>query len=212
VRLSSTASLGGALAEDGDRGKNGDEPRTRTPIKHLIYILGENRSFDNVFGVYQPRHGQTIAKLLSKGIVNVDGPRIPLIVVSPFATGGKVVHSYSDQASVLKFIERNWRLEPLSERSRDNLPNPESEATIPTSRGTRRRSATSSTCSISTAIATAITMIMATTIDAVSSDDRKGRQGRGKSAAFSEFPLLAGEGGAHAAKPHGRVRGRAAPA
>jgi phospholipase C len=56
-----------------------------------------------------------------------DGPRIPLIVVSRFATGGRVVHSYSDQVSVLKFIERNWRLERISERSRDNLPNPRSD-------------------------------------------------------------------------------------
>jgi phospholipase C len=53
-----------------------------------------------------------------------DGPRIPLVMVSPFSTGGVVVHSYSDQASVLKFIERNWRLEPLTARSRDRLPNP----------------------------------------------------------------------------------------
>jgi phospholipase C len=28
------------------------------------------------------------------------------------------------QPSVLKFIERNWRLDPLTGRSRDNLPNP----------------------------------------------------------------------------------------
>jgi phospholipase C len=53
-----------------------------------------------------------------------DGPRIPLLVISPFSTGGRVVHSYTDQASVLKFIERNWHLDPLSHRSRDNLPNP----------------------------------------------------------------------------------------
>jgi phospholipase C len=53
-----------------------------------------------------------------------DGPRIPLIVVSPHAQGGKIVHSYTDHASVLKFIERNWGLSPLTARSRDNLPNP----------------------------------------------------------------------------------------
>jgi phospholipase C len=53
-----------------------------------------------------------------------DGPRIPLIVVSPFSRGGKVVHSYNDHASILKFIERNWNLAPLTGRSRDNLPNP----------------------------------------------------------------------------------------
>ena len=34
------------------------------------------------------------------------------------------MHSYNDHASVVKFIERNWGLKPLTERSRDNLPNP----------------------------------------------------------------------------------------
>jgi phospholipase C len=53
-----------------------------------------------------------------------DGPRIPLVVVSPYSTGGHVVHSYNDHASILKFIERNWYLAPLTGRSRDNLPNP----------------------------------------------------------------------------------------
>ncbi len=46
---------------------------TLTPIKHVIVIVGENRSFDHVFGTYQPRAGQTISNLLSKGIVNADG-------------------------------------------------------------------------------------------------------------------------------------------
>jgi phospholipase C len=53
-----------------------------------------------------------------------DGPRIPMIVVSPFSTGGHVSHTYADHVSVLKFIERNWRLTPLTNRSRDNFPNP----------------------------------------------------------------------------------------
>jgi phospholipase C len=53
-----------------------------------------------------------------------DGPRAPLIAVSPFSQGGRVVHSYTDHVSILKFIERNWRLGPLTARSRDNLPNP----------------------------------------------------------------------------------------
>jgi phospholipase C len=47
-----------------------------------------------------------------------------MIVVSPFSHGGKVAHSYTDHVSILKFIERNWRLTPLTARSRDNLPNP----------------------------------------------------------------------------------------
>ena len=53
-----------------------------------------------------------------------DGPRIPLLVLSPYSTGGKVNHSYGDHVSLLKFIERNWHLPPLTDRSRDNFPNP----------------------------------------------------------------------------------------
>jgi len=53
-----------------------------------------------------------------------DGPRIPLIAVSPFTRGGHISHTYSDHVSILKFIERNWGLKPLTHRSRDNFPNP----------------------------------------------------------------------------------------
>ena len=53
-----------------------------------------------------------------------DGPRIPLIVISPFSKGGHINHTYTDHVSILKFIERNWRLKPLTETSRDNFPNP----------------------------------------------------------------------------------------
>src|ERR1035438_3537538 len=60
-----------------------------------------------------------------------DGPRIPLIVVSPFAKRGYVDHTYGDHASLLKFIEKNWGLKPLSARSRDSLPNPMSAPNAP---------------------------------------------------------------------------------
>lgn len=53
-----------------------------------------------------------------------DGPRIPMIVVSPYSAGGHVSHVYGDHASVPKFIEANWGLPTISNRSRDNLPNP----------------------------------------------------------------------------------------
>jgi|HubBroStandDraft_2_1064218.scaffolds.fasta_scaffold45868_1 phospholipase C len=53
-----------------------------------------------------------------------DGTRIPLITVSPYATGGHISHNYSDHVSILKFVEKNWGLPPITGRSRDNLPNP----------------------------------------------------------------------------------------
>jgi phospholipase C len=60
-----------------------------------------------------------------------DGPRIPMLILSPYSTGGKVYHNYGDHVSLLKFIERNWGLQPLTNRSRDNLPNPASAKNNP---------------------------------------------------------------------------------
>jgi phospholipase C len=53
-----------------------------------------------------------------------DGTRIPMIVVSPYSTGGHISHTYTDHVSVLKFIEANWTVPRITKRSRDNLPNP----------------------------------------------------------------------------------------
>jgi len=53
-----------------------------------------------------------------------DGTRIPMIVVSPYSKGGHISHTYTDHVSVLKFIEANWSVPPVTKRSRDNLPNP----------------------------------------------------------------------------------------
>jgi phospholipase C len=53
------------------------------------------------------------------------GPRIPMIAVSPFSRGGHISHVYNEHSSFVKFVERNWELGgTLSNRSRDNLPNP----------------------------------------------------------------------------------------
>ena len=54
------------------------------------------------------------------------GPRIPMIAVSNFSRGGHISHVYSEHSSFVKFIERNWMLNTtLSDRSRDNLHNPQ---------------------------------------------------------------------------------------
>jgi phospholipase C len=60
-----------------------------------------------------------------------DGTRIPMIVVSPYSIGGHISHSYNDHVSFLKFVEKNWQLRPLTQRSRDNLPNPIAEPINP---------------------------------------------------------------------------------
>src|ERR1700730_7306375 len=54
-------------------GDNTNGRRTESPIKHVIIIMGENRTFDHVFATYEPRHGERVDNLLSKGIINKDG-------------------------------------------------------------------------------------------------------------------------------------------
>jgi phospholipase C len=36
------------------------------------------------------------------------GPRLPLLVISPFAKQNFVDHTVTDQSSILRFIEDNW--------------------------------------------------------------------------------------------------------
>src|SRR3974390_191645 len=58
-----------ARADDDDHhGK-----RTKTPIKHVIVIVGENRTFDHIFATYEPKHGESVRNLLSDGIIKKDG-------------------------------------------------------------------------------------------------------------------------------------------
>ena len=40
------------------------------------------------------------------------GPRLPLLVISPWAKHNSVAHTPSDQSSILKFIEDNWLTGP----------------------------------------------------------------------------------------------------
>ena len=47
------------------------------------------------------------------------GPRIPLLVISPFALRNFVSNSLADQSSVVKFIEYNWGLPPLGNGAQD---------------------------------------------------------------------------------------------
>jgi phospholipase C len=53
-----------------------------------------------------------------------DGTRIIFLVVSPYTKPGHISHDYADHVSILKFIERNWGLDTVTNRSRDNFPNP----------------------------------------------------------------------------------------
>lgn len=47
--------------------------KTRAPIKRVIVIIGENRTFDHVFATYKPQHGEKVDNLLSKRIITEGG-------------------------------------------------------------------------------------------------------------------------------------------
>jgi len=49
-----------------------ETPKTASPIKHVIIIVGENRTFDHVFATYKPTNGQTVDNLLSRKIIKPD--------------------------------------------------------------------------------------------------------------------------------------------
>jgi acid phosphatase len=72
---------------------------TATPIEHVIVIVGENHTFDNLFGTYKPKAGQTIDNLLSKGIVNADGTPGPHFKRAEQRIGRDEVHYNAETAS-----------------------------------------------------------------------------------------------------------------
>ena len=44
------------------------------------------------------------------------GPRVPALLISPYAKTGYIDHTVLDFTSMLKFIEQNWNIAPLAER------------------------------------------------------------------------------------------------
>jgi len=74
------------LAYAGPDQKNPGVPPA-TPIKHLIVLIGENRTFDHVFASYSAKNGQTVGNLLAKGIIDQNGAPGPNSAV---ATQNKV--------------------------------------------------------------------------------------------------------------------------
>src|ERR1700726_4394788 len=73
-----------------------DKIKTAWPIKHVIIIVGENRSFDHVVATFKPSvPGEPVSNRLPKEIINADGspgPKFSLAhqfrIVSP-PNGGR---------------------------------------------------------------------------------------------------------------------------
>lgn len=58
--------------DDADRSV--DRIRTASPIKHVIIIVGENRSFDHLYATYVPKNrSEKVLNLLCEGIINAAG-------------------------------------------------------------------------------------------------------------------------------------------
>jgi phospholipase C len=67
-----------------------DQLPTATPIKHVIVVIGENRSFDHIYGTYVPKSGDSILNLLSEGMVGTDGTPGPnFTAAKQFTTSGQ---------------------------------------------------------------------------------------------------------------------------
>ena len=84
-----------------------NDAATTTPIKHVIVIIGENRSFDHVFGAYQPRPGQTVFNLLSEGIIGADGSPGP---------------NFAKAAQYQAVVEGKYESAPTHKQPYDKLP------------------------------------------------------------------------------------------
>jgi phospholipase C len=57
----------------GSAGTGSPPPNARNPIKHIVFLVKENRTFDNYFGAYPGADGTTTAKML-KGHQTVSRP------------------------------------------------------------------------------------------------------------------------------------------
>ena len=75
-------------------GPNSRDGATTTPIKHVIIIIGENRTFDNVFATYAPKAGEKVWNLLSEGIVKKDGTPGPNYTKAALQYAGSNYDSY----------------------------------------------------------------------------------------------------------------------
>jgi phospholipase C len=86
---------------------------------HVIgpIIDPSNVSDDNLTG---PGSCGSGAGLPSQGRCGY-GPRLPLMLISPFAKVNFVDHTVTDQSSILRFIEDNWTLGRIGNNSTDTL-------------------------------------------------------------------------------------------
>src|SRR5215469_12673142 len=94
-----------------DPDKSVDKIPTASPIKHVIIIVGENRSFDHLFATYVPKRGRVL-NLLSEGIIKADGsPGVNFakghqfkITAPPNGSGNYFISADAAQKSLYQFL------------------------------------------------------------------------------------------------------------
>jgi phospholipase C len=106
------------------RGSKGTSERTgsRFPIKHIVFIIKENRTFDNYFGRYPGADGATTGELST-------GERIPLAPAEDWI-GHDIGHSFFDGVEAINGGKMNGfdrvlngeLLDGYTQFSRDTLP------------------------------------------------------------------------------------------
>jgi phospholipase C len=92
-----------------------NDSRTATPIQHVVVIFQENVSHDHYFATYPVAATPAGAPSDRCGL----GPRLPLLVISPYSKQNYVDGTLTDQTSILKFIEYNWNLPSIGPLSFD---------------------------------------------------------------------------------------------
>jgi len=87
-------------------------------------LLGSQTTLDTLSGAGRcgnprsvPANGSGVSEQARCGY----GPRLPLLVISPYARQNDVDHSLTDQSSILRFIEDNWSLGRIGGGSSDAL-------------------------------------------------------------------------------------------
>lgn len=75
-------------------------------------------SYDDSDGWYDHVFAPSNGKSVDSGQFGY-GPRLPLLVISPYAKTNFVDHTLTDQSSILKFIEDNWNLGRIGGNSLD---------------------------------------------------------------------------------------------
>ena len=99
------------------------------PIVNSSAVTSSNQAQygDNLNGTGKCGNGAPLLKNASGNPIQGRcgyGPRLPLIVISPFAKANFVDHSLTDQSSILRFIEDNWSTGRLSGGSFDAIAGP----------------------------------------------------------------------------------------